>query len=142
MTTPEEIDFRARVFVCGMRDAQVPSDHHMHGKRVINTGAFSAHLEAHPWVQRAQREGFGGQLRQHCIKQVKARMVHGADYTNVGDLMPEKDMIEHWAKQAEKFNQAADWRRSIIREYGSVDSYLGRGKRLDRNWSSAGGKRA
>lgn len=142
MQTTEEIDFKARVFVCGMREAQVPADHHMHGRKVIDTGAFSAHFQAHPWVQKSEREGFANLLRQHCISQVKARMAHNADYTNVGELMPDNDLFAYWSKQAEKFEQAANWRRSIASRHGSVDAYLGGGKRLDANWASAGGKRA
>ena len=141
--TPDRADFMARVFVCGLRDAEVKPGHPLHGKRIIASGQWSAHFHSHPWVKGAETEGFSSLLRTHCIHAVKRRIMAGANYSNVTDLMPDRSLMDHWSTQSERYRLAAEWREKAAAEHGSVDAALARGRRLDRNWGHvlAGKKR-
>ena len=134
--TLDKADYMARVFVCGVRDAEVPEGHALKGKRIIATGSWSPSFLGHPWVKRAEVDGFSPQLRMHCIRAVRGRIMVGANYTNVTELMPSQALIDHWAQQADRYRLAAEWREAAAAEHGSVDAAIGRGRKLDRSWQS------
>jgi hypothetical protein len=94
-------------------------------------------------VKGAETEGFSSLLRTHCIHAVKRRIMAGANYSNVTDLMPDRSLMDHWSTQSERYRLAAEWREKAAAEHGSVDAALARGRRLDRNWGHvlAGKKR-
>lgn len=127
--TPEEADFRARVFVNGMRNAAVPEWHEMHGRKVIATGEWSPHFQRHPWVQDAETEGWGRDLRQHCIRIVRGRIMAGQPHHEIEQIMPDAKTVAVWRTNAKRFALADEWRAGIIKTHGDVDNYLSRGKR-------------
>lgn len=128
--TIEKADYMARVFVNGIRDAKVRKDSDLYGKKIIDSGKWSVHFIGHPWVKRAEAEGFGRDLRQMCVHAARARILARADYSNVADLMPSEAEIDVMSANAKRYALAAEWRAQICADYGDVDTYLSKGKRL------------
>ena len=134
----DDVDFAARAFVCGMRDAIVREGHRMQGKRILATGEWAPRFMGHPWVRQSEAEGWARELRMHCIREVRTRIAAGQAYQNLTDLMPDAATVKHWSDRAAAYSDGARWREFITEQFGSVDAYLGKGKRLPRNWSQAG----
>lgn len=128
MIDHERADYMARVFVNGLRDTQVPKGHEMHGKRIIDGSGWTALFLSHPLVKRAEIEGWAPNLRSHVIRVVRGRIMLGKPYNNLPDLMPDREVVDHWSRQAERFRLAAEWRAKICDEYGDVFTYLSRNK--------------
>lgn len=106
----DKADYDARVFVNGLRRAQVPEGHPMHGKLIVASGEWSHRFQGHPWVKQSTTEGWAVELRGHCIRVVKQRMLIRQPYSNLTDLMPPADLVGYWRLNAERAQLAAIWR--------------------------------
>jgi hypothetical protein len=82
---------------------------------------FSARFRGHPWVEQAEREGWGKELRSHLRHAVKIRIIGEMAKNNpdinvnlivpsISDVMPNKAWIDAAREQAERYAKAAAWR--------------------------------
>ena len=128
MMTYEKADREARIFVNGLRKAQVTEDNVMHGNWVVASGEWSQTFRHLPIVKQANEQGWAKDLRQHLIRTVRRQMLRGEPYDDIDRLMPDKDSIWFWRDKAQRENSAAEWREQIIEQYGDLDTFLGGGK--------------
>ena len=113
MMTYEKADREARIFVNGLRKAQVPDDHPMAGQWIPASGEWGPQFRGHPLVRQAEAEGWGRDLRQHCIRVVRRQMFVKQDHSDIDKIMPDDKSIEHWRKQAARV-RAADERLRVL----------------------------
>jgi len=106
--TPETADFRARVFVNGLVD-EIKHDERT-GKKVVHAGHWAPRFEEHPWVQSAEEEGWGRDLRGAVIAKVKLRIMRREAYHDIDQLMPSKELIDFWREKAAREREAMAWR--------------------------------
>lgn len=123
MRTPDQIDYDARVYVNGLRRAQTPEGP---GALTLATGEWAPRFRAHPWVIQAEAEGWGRELRQHCVGAVKQALAAGVSAPAIETVMPDRELIEHWRKNAKRYALAAEWRERMVDEYGSIEGFLER----------------
>jgi hypothetical protein len=119
-------DDEAARYVCGTRlkkfkggTPRVESD----------LGQWSEQFAAHPIVMRAEYEGWGRELRQHCRVAVKRLLMQGwnpASLPEVGALLPPDDWIQAARREAARAKKAEAWRSRVIEEHGSVAEYIKR----------------
>lgn len=112
------IDFRARSIVCGTRINERT------GKVEPRSGGLSEDFAKHLLSQRAEREGWQKELTRHLVMAVKARLMANQDIGDVGVLMPDADWIRCASETAAKAKAAAEWRKQIVEEHGSMDNFL------------------
>jgi hypothetical protein len=124
----EEVDYKARVFVCGLRRAVSPKNPEMDGKMIVNSGEWSPHLRAHPLVRQAEREGWGRDLRQHCIRVVRRQMGCRLPYDDLDAIMPDDRAVKYWREQQKRFALAAEWRARMVEGFGSYENFLAKSK--------------
>lgn len=119
-----QADREARIFVNGLRKAQVPDDHPMAGQWIPASGEWGPQFRGHPLVRQAEAEGWGRDLRQHCIRVVRRQMFVKQDHSDIDKIMPDDKSIEHWRKQAARVRAADEWRAEVLKQYPSVDDYI------------------
>ena len=110
------IDSRARAYVNGLRRAVVRPGHILEGKMIVDSGGWHPRFRNHPWVISADREGWGRDLRMHCVRVVKSRMMGGQYPGEPETLMPDLETVQYWAAKAKRFAEA-DAARAALAEY-------------------------
>lgn len=125
----EEVDYRARAFVNGFVD-EVKNGERT-GKKIVHTAHWAPAFRDHPMVERAEREGWGADLRSHCVRAVMAAMFAGRPHHVIESLMPDGKWVEHISIRAERFAAANEWRDAIIEKHGSLERFLARSKKSD-----------
>jgi hypothetical protein len=128
-----DVDYKARVVICGLRRASSPNNPEMHGKMIVASGEWSPHLRSHPLVRQAEAEGWGRDLRQHCIRVVRRQMGCRLPYDDLDSIMPDDKAIKHWREQAERYAKAAKFRAEMIAEYGDYQNFLAQNKAKSAN---------
>jgi hypothetical protein len=123
-----EVDNKARVVVCGLRQAKSPNNPDLDGKMVVATGEWSPRFRGHPLVRQAEVEGWGRDLRQHCIRVVRRQMGCRLPYDDLDAIMPDAKAIKHWREQAERYAKAAEWRARMVEGFGSYENFLAKSK--------------
>ena len=88
---------------------------------------------AHPLVRQAEREGWGRDLRQHCIRVVRRQMGTGQPYSDLDAVMPDAKAVKHWREQAERYAKAAKFRAEMIAQYGDYQNFLAQNKAKSAN---------
>lgn len=121
--TPEIADRKARIFVCGMRQFKAVEGHPDNGKMVVASGQWSSAFSSHPWVQKADAEGWATDLRLHCIRVARRQIGLGLPY-DVAGLMPSAEVIAKWRANAERYCEAEQWREDVIASHGDVKNFL------------------
>lgn len=120
----KKADYAARVYVNGLR-ATVDGDGVAHDDQMrIAHGEFTEEFMRHRWVRKAIVEGWGGQLRQHCIRVAREAIARGNRKPSVEDCMPDLATAEYWSEQAKKYDAAMRWKREVAGKHGSFDAYL------------------
>ena len=106
--TPEKADFLARCFVNG-------SEKHSKSEKVEPiSGEWSVRFRGHPWVERAEAEGWGSDLRMCCVGAARERIMAGVKPFNMKpeDVMPKPEYVEYWSDQARRAREAYEWRKA------------------------------
>lgn len=107
-----QCDWQARMFVNG----GVQND--KTNKFEPQSGAWSVHFRGHPLVQRAEREGWGRDLRMHCVAEARRLIMANQEYRDVDRLMPtDKRWIEYASVQGARSKEAAKFRESLPPNY-------------------------
>jgi hypothetical protein len=120
----KKADYAARVYVNGLR-ATVGTDGVVHDDQPrIAHGEFTEEFMRHRWVRKAIVEGWGGQLRQHCIRVVREAIARGNRKPSVEECMPDLATAEYWSTQAKKYDAAMRWKRDMAEKHGTFDAYL------------------
>lgn len=127
--TPERADLLARSFVNGLVDEIKHGE--KTGRKVIHTAHWSPVFIGHPWVDAAEAEGWGRDLRMAVIRAVKRRMMVGQPHHDIDQLMPSKDWVDFVREKAARERIAVQWRNEIAEKYGSFDAYISRTKNAD-----------
>jgi hypothetical protein len=106
--TPDRADSMARHYVGGSQRCEKT------GEIEPMTGVWGSRFKDHPWAIQSEREGWAKELRQCCVLGVKQRLMAGVklDEIQIGDLMPEKRLIDYWADQARRELEAKEWREA------------------------------
>lgn len=106
--TPQLADYRARCLVNGYER------HSVSGEFEPISGEWSSRFRAHPWVMRAETEGWGLELRAACIAAARDRILKGVkpNDINPSDVMPKRENAEYWSDQARRATEAYLWRKS------------------------------
>ena len=112
-----EADQKARAWVNGMiqdpKQGWIPHTAHWHSR-----------FRRHPWVEEADRDGWGRELRGAVIMATKLKILRGEDYSEVGSLMPPLWWVEQQRANALRFKEAAESRARLIEQYGTLDKAL------------------
>lgn len=118
------IAYTARKIVNGMRtktyNAGRPDEY---SKLDPADGEFSAEFQRVPLVRMAISEGWDADLRMHCLRLVRRRLMVGVDCSNPGDMMPDDKWIGHARANAERRRLAAEWRGKMLVDFGSIDEF-------------------
>lgn len=122
----EQTDYRARLFVNGLTD-EIDKDGQRTGKKIIHTANWAPAFRDHPTVKQAEREGWGRELRSHCVMAVTRAMFAGRPHHVIESLMPDAKWIDHTRQNAERYALAKEWRDEVIAKHGSMDAFLSRG---------------
>lgn len=106
--TPEKADYMARCFVNGAER------HSKSGEIEPITGAWGPRFQQHPWCIQSDEEGWGKELRMAVVAAARRRIMGGKMPSDISieDMMPPRDLIEHWKRQSERAESAARWRRA------------------------------
>jgi hypothetical protein len=123
-----DLNKRARVEVHGWRQAVSEHNPDIDGKWTIDAGGWAPKYAAHPLVQLADSEGWGVNLRQHCVRVVRRQMGLDQPYDDLDKIMPDEGTIRYWQEKASREAAAAQWRAKVIEEHGSMAAYLSHGK--------------
>jgi hypothetical protein len=94
-----------------------------------DTGEWSRRFCDHALVIRAEREGWGRELRQFLRLVVKQLLMSGWNVEKLPDvsvLMPPHLWIENASREAARARAAEAWRQGVIEEHGSVAEYIKR----------------
>jgi len=83
---------------------------------------------AHPLVRQAEREGWGRDLRQHCIRVVRRQMGCRLPYDDLNAIMPDDRAVKYWREQQKRFALAAEWRAKMTAEFGTYEHFLAHNK--------------
>jgi hypothetical protein len=128
-----DVDYKARVVICGLRRAVSPSNPEMDGRMIVASGEWSPHLRSHPLVRQAEAEGWGRDLRQHCIRVVRRQMGCRLPYDDLDAIMPDAKAIKHWREQAARYTKAAAFRAEMIAKFGNYENFLAQNKTKSAN---------
>lgn len=128
-----DLDYKARVVVCGLRRALSPNNPDMDGRMVVANGEWNQHLRAHALVRQAEAEGWGCDLRQHCIRVVRRQMGSGLPYDNLDAIMPDAKAIKHWREQAARYANGATFREQMAAKFGDYETFLSHNKTKSAN---------
>jgi hypothetical protein len=74
------------------------------------SGQWSIRFAGHPWVQQAEREGWGNDLRQAVIYAAKIRILRDEDLEPIERLMPDRHWVEAARRRAAGYAAAAEQR--------------------------------
>jgi hypothetical protein len=103
---PESAEFQARCFVNG-------TEWHEKMQRMEPmAGLWSVRFRGHPWVIDAEREGWARDLRSAVVTLVKRAILIGIKPKDieVTRVMPQKDLVDYWRREAKRTQSAAKWR--------------------------------
>ena len=104
----ETCDYRARCYVNGVvKDKE--------GNNVPRSAHWHPRFQQHPWVQQAEAEGWGRELRSVVISNLKHWMLKKQNafsygHVQIEDLMPDHEWVTHTRKEAEKVLASKEWR--------------------------------
>lgn len=121
----EQVDYRARLFVNGLVDETDASGERT-GKKIIHTAHWAPAWRDHPIVRQAEREGWGRELRSHCVMAVSRAMFAGRPHHQIEEMMPDANWIKHTRQNAERYELARAWRDEMVAKHGSMEAFYGR----------------
>lgn len=127
--TPDEADYRARVFVNGLVEEIIQGE--STGKKVPNSAHWSPFFSSHPWVIAAENEGWGRELRSVVISFVAGRIIRRMPHFEISELMPDQKWVQHARNNAQRYKDAQKWRDGVIEKHGSLEAFLTRTKKSD-----------
>lgn len=126
----EMVAYNARKIVNGMRmktyNKGRPDEY---SKLDPADGEFSPEFKRQPIVRQSIDEGWDADLRMHCLRLVRRRLMAGASCADPGDMMPNEKWIEAAREKAVRFRRAAEWREGMLAEHGSLDNFLHKNSR-------------
>lgn len=120
----DTIAYTARKIVNGMRQKTFnkgrPDEY---SKLEPADGEFSVEFKRQPLVRQSIEQGWDADLRMHCLRLVRRRLMLGADCSNVADMMPDDKWVSHARSNAMRHHLAAEWRGAMLEDYGSMEEF-------------------